>query len=71
MTAMMNRLELRAWRRRRYLTQATLAHFLGVAEMTVNRWETGESSVPPFLNLALERIDQLHPWAPNVQTDVT
>jgi DNA-binding XRE family transcriptional regulator len=64
-TAVVNRLELREWRRTRYLTQAALAHILGVAEMTVNRWETGETTVPPYLHLALETLHQEHDWSPD------
>ncbi len=61
----MNRLELKAWRRKRYLSQAALADLLGVSLNTVNRWETGASTVPPFLHLALERLDDLYTWAPD------
>lgn len=60
----MNRLELRAWRRQRYLTQAQLGELLGVVKNTVNRWETGDSTVPPFLDLALAHLDTLHRWSP-------
>ena len=61
----MNRLELKDWRRTRYLSQAALAELLGVATNTVNRWEIGERDFPPFLSLALERLDQLYTWAPD------
>jgi DNA-binding XRE family transcriptional regulator len=58
----MNRLDLRRWRRQRRLTQTALAERLGVTKNTAYRWESGESSVPPFLQLALERLDELHDW---------
>jgi hypothetical protein len=46
------------------MTQPELAGLLGVAKNTAFRWESGESSVPPFLQLALERLDELHDWRP-------
>jgi transcriptional regulator with XRE-family HTH domain len=58
----MNRLELRQWRSRRHLTQTSLAELLGVCQNTAWRWESGESTVPPFLPLALDRLDELHDW---------
>ena len=61
--APMNRLELKAWRRARHVTQIQLGELLGVNKMTVYRWEVGESTVPPFLKLALERLDELHYWS--------
>lgn len=60
----MNRLELKAWRRKRYLTQTQLGELLSMNKMTVYRWESGESSVPPFLDLALAQLDYLHYWSP-------
>jgi DNA-binding XRE family transcriptional regulator len=59
-----NRLELREWRKRRWLTQAGLGELLGVERMTIYRWESGDSTVPPFLKLALERLDTMHYWSP-------
>ena len=60
-----NRLQLRDWRMRRWLTQAQLAELLGVKGQTVYRWESGESTVPPFLGLALEALDMKHHWSPD------
>ena len=60
----LNRLEVRAWRRTRWLTQPQLAQLLGVRPHTVYRWESGESSVPSFLKLALDQLDTLHYWNP-------
>jgi transcriptional regulator with XRE-family HTH domain len=58
----MNRLELKAWRVARRLTQPALAERLGVSVMTLWRWESGDHTVPPYLHLALERLEQLHHW---------
>jgi transcriptional regulator with XRE-family HTH domain len=63
----MNRLELRRWRRERYLTQAGLAELLGVRTNTVTRWEIGNNDLPPFLKLALERLDDLYDWEPDAK----
>jgi transcriptional regulator with XRE-family HTH domain len=52
-----NRLELRAWREQRDLTQLQLAELLGVDRMTEYRWESGASTVPPFLDWALAHMD--------------
>lgn len=60
----MNRLELRTWRRTRYLTQAQLGELLSVDKVTVYRWESGVSPTPPFLKLALDQLDALHYWSP-------
>jgi DNA-binding transcriptional regulator YiaG len=40
-----------------HLSQATLARTLGVAANTVNRWEHGERTIPPYLTLALDGIE--------------
>jgi transcriptional regulator with XRE-family HTH domain len=61
----MNRLELRTWRRARYLTQVDLGELLGVDKMTVYRWESGASTVPAFLHFALAHLDTLHYWSPD------
>lgn len=45
--------DIRTWRKERDLTLADLATLLGVAVMTVHRWETGKRPVPPYLELAL------------------
>jgi transcriptional regulator with XRE-family HTH domain len=50
--------ELQAWRKQAGLTQAGLAALLGVAANTVNRWEHGDRSIPPFLHLALNSLQQ-------------
>jgi len=46
--------ELKKWRIDHQLTQQGLAKLLGIAGITVFRWEVGMRKIPPFLNLALE-----------------
>jgi transcriptional regulator with XRE-family HTH domain len=60
-----NRLELKQWRRARYLSQPGLAELLGVSKNTVFRWESGENDVPPFLHYALDRLDQIFVFGPD------
>jgi hypothetical protein len=50
---------LRKRPRVRYVTQSTLASILGASR--INRWESGGLTVPPFLHLALERLNE---WSP-------
>lgn len=52
----MTRDELRAWRKAAGMTQAELAHALGVGREAVNRWEVGTRSIPPLLPHALAGI---------------
>jgi transcriptional regulator with XRE-family HTH domain len=49
--------ELQEWRRKRGLSQEGLAGHLGVIRVTVARWETGTRSIPSFLPLALEALE--------------
>jgi transcriptional regulator with XRE-family HTH domain len=51
--------ELKDFRARLGLSQAQLASALGVAVMTVSRWERGEQRIehPQMLQLALERLE--------------
>jgi transcriptional regulator with XRE-family HTH domain len=53
----MDRNELRAWRKRRELTQGQLAALLGVKWLAVSRWERGERGIPALLALALEALE--------------
>lgn len=53
----MNKDELKQWRADHDYSQARLAKVLGVASMTVTRWEMGIRSIPPFLHLALTAIE--------------
>jgi DNA-binding transcriptional regulator YiaG len=48
--------ELRKWRENNGYLQSELAAILGVALMSVSRWETGTRSIPSFLHLALKAI---------------
>lgn len=50
--------DLKKWREQNGFSQAKLAQALGVAVMTVSRWETGVRSIPVFLNLALNWLAQ-------------
>lgn len=53
----MTGVDIRETRERLELSQQALAVALGVAAASVHRWETGKIRVPPFLHLALERIE--------------
>ena len=48
---------LKAWRKENGYSQARLAKVLGVATMTVSRWERGVREIPSFLHLALECLE--------------
>lgn len=48
--------ELKKWRTESGYLQGELAAILGVALMTVSRWETGTRAIPSFLHLALKAI---------------
>ncbi len=50
--------ELVKWRRDHGFTQKSLAEKLGVAEVTVFRWEKDMREIPSFLGLALESIER-------------
>lgn len=43
-----------------HLSQAELARRLGVAANTVNRWEAGTRTIPPYLDLTLDGIQHQH-----------
>jgi transcriptional regulator with XRE-family HTH domain len=45
------------WRKDHGFTQKALAEKLGVAEVTVYRWEKAMRGIPSFLGLALESIE--------------
>lgn len=49
--------ELRNWRDKYNLTQSELAEHLHVKRETVTRWEIGMRTIPPFLFLALEALE--------------
>ncbi|MFZ3137440.1 MAG: helix-turn-helix transcriptional regulator [Thermodesulfovibrionales bacterium] len=50
--------ELTAWRKKQGLTQKGLAEKLGVAEVTIFRWEKAMRAIPPFLHLTLECMEK-------------
>jgi DNA-binding transcriptional regulator YiaG len=52
--------DLRQARNRLGLTQGELAARLGVARVSVTRWETGERRLPSMLILALKELDREH-----------
>jgi transcriptional regulator with XRE-family HTH domain len=49
--------DLRTWRLLRGLSQRQLAEYLGVERKAVNRWESGVTSIPPYLYLALRQLE--------------
>lgn len=54
----MTQLELKKWRSDNGYSQGKLAAALGVALMTVSRWETGTRAIPSFLHLALRCLER-------------
>jgi DNA-binding XRE family transcriptional regulator len=50
--------ELLKWRKDHGYTQQELANLLGVARMTVVRWEKAMRDIPPFLHLALKFLEK-------------
>ena len=50
--------ELTKWRKEWRYTQQELADLLGVARMTVVRWEKAMREIPPFLHLALIGLEK-------------
>jgi DNA-binding XRE family transcriptional regulator len=49
--------ELKEWRRKCGLSQEELGRLLGVARFSVSRWEIGTRTIPSFLHLALEALE--------------
>lgn len=52
----MDGVEIKKWREQAGLTQVQLAENLGVTSSTVARWERGEVTPPPYLNLTLRKV---------------
>lgn len=49
--------ELKKWRDKNTYSQSQLSNALGVATMTVSRWERGVREIPSFLALALRALE--------------
>jgi len=60
-----DRAALKLWRRKRYMAQKDLASLIGVGWETIQRWELGESNIPGYLQLILERLDEIMLWHPD------
>ena len=54
----MTREELINWRKKHNLRQEDLAQLLGIARVSVTRWENGTRQIPSFLHWALESISR-------------
>ena len=54
----MNPTELLRWRKKHGYSQIKLGKALGVATITVYRWEKAKRGIPSFLDLALESIEK-------------
>lgn len=52
------RVTLRRWRLEHELSQAQLASLLGVAWLTVQRWEAGVQNPPRYVFLALRELER-------------
>ncbi len=51
--------ELKKWRKKNGYSQAGLADVLGIASLTVARWEWGaRAKIPPYLHLALWAMER-------------
>ena len=59
---------LKAWRKENGYSQARLAKVLGVATMTVSRWERGVREIPSFLHLALNSLELKGDGEPQTKT---
>ena len=53
----MTGLDLREWRNRTGYSQIELAKALGVTNVCISRWETGDRQIPSFLSLALGKLE--------------
>ena len=58
-SAAMTPRQLRRWMEREGYSVRSLAERLGVEPSTVQRWRDGSRTIPPFLELALERVAQI------------
>ncbi len=48
--------ELKDWRQKNGYSQGDLADALGIAPLTISRWERGDRNIPTFLHLALNYL---------------
>lgn len=53
----LNPSELLQWRKKNNYSQIALGRVLGVATITVYRWEKGMREIPSFLHLALKYLE--------------
>lgn len=53
--------EIKACRASLGLSQVRLAEVLGVSRRTVEEWEAGRNDPPPYLRLALEKLEEARP----------
>ena len=50
--------ELKKWRKLNGYSQSQLAKVLGVASLTISRWERGARAIPVFLHLTLKCVEK-------------
>jgi transcriptional regulator with XRE-family HTH domain len=50
--------QLQAWRKKNGYSQSQLAKVLGVASLSISRWERGDRKIPSFLHIALECMEK-------------
>jgi transcriptional regulator with XRE-family HTH domain len=50
--------QLQAWRKKNGYSQGQLAKVLGVASLSISRWERGDRKIPSFLHLTLECLEK-------------
>jgi DNA-binding XRE family transcriptional regulator len=48
--------DIRKWRMKNGYTQGQLAEVLGIAALTISRWERGDRDIPPYLHITLKCI---------------
>lgn len=51
--------EFHAMRDELGITVSDLARVFGIERRTIQRWQKGEARIPPYVELALERLAQL------------
>jgi transcriptional regulator with XRE-family HTH domain len=48
--------DLKTWRKKNNYSQSSLASVLGVAALTISKWERGVAEIPAYLHLALASV---------------